>query len=342
LAQLKRICANARPLILFFSFTSLVAAVGVSAVGVNIVDSTRSTISTVFTDAEYESPVDGRYNILLLGGDAGPDRVGVRPDSISVASVDAETGQTTIIGIPRNLESVQFVDGSPLYDDFPNGYDCGDDCLISYLYTYGQDHPELYPRAIAEGSSPGIEAMRDAVAGVVGLSLHYYVLINMQGFDDLIDALGGVIIDVKVRQPIGGDEDEFGQPINVDGWIEVGEQRLGGWNALWYARARHGSNDYDRMMRQRDVQEAMLRQFEPANLLSNFRAVADAGQQVVTTDIPSVMLGLFTGLAGKARDLPLNRLELSPPQIDTAYPDFEYIRKIVAQAVAPMVGDNSE
>jgi LCP family protein required for cell wall assembly len=342
LAQLKRICANARPLILFFSFTSLVAAVGVSAVGVNIVDSTRSTISTVFTDAEYESPVDGRYNILLLGGDAGPDRVGLRPDSISVASVDAETGQTTIIGIPRNLESVQFVDGSPLYDDFPNGYDCGDDCLISYLYTYGQDHPELYPRAIAEGSSPGIEAMRDAVAGVVGLSLHYYVLINMQGFDDLIDALGGVIIDVKVRQPIGGDEDEFGQPINVDGWIEVGEQRLGGWNALWYARARHGSNDYDRMMRQRDVQEAMLRQFEPANLLSNFRAVADAGQQVVTTDIPSVMLGLFTGLAGKARDLPLNRLELSPPQIDTAYPDFEYIRKIVAQAVAPMVGDNSE
>jgi anionic cell wall polymer biosynthesis LytR-Cps2A-Psr (LCP) family protein len=151
----------------------------------------------------------------------------------------------------------------------------------------------------------------------------------MQGFDDLIDALGGVVIDVKERQPIGGDEDARGNPINVEGWVEVGERRLSGWSALWYARARHGTNDYDRMKRQRDVQEAILRQFEPANVLSKFRAVAEAGKQVVSTDIPSVMLGLFVDLAGKAKELPITRLELSPPDFSPVNPDYELIHESV-------------
>ncbi|WP_246837398.1 LCP family protein [Salinibacterium sp. UTAS2018] len=333
LAHVKRASAGSRPFVVAFALIALVAYSGVAVAAVNIVDSARSTISEVFSSADYEEPSDGRYNILLLGGDAGPDRVGLRPDSISVASVDAETGETTLIGIPRNLESIPFVEGSPLYNDFPTGYDCGDECLISYLYTYGEENPDLYPDAEANASSAGVEAMRDAVAGVTGLDLQYYVLIDMKGFDDLIDALGGVVINVTERQPIGGDEDEFGQPINVDGWVEVGEQRLGGWEALWYARARHGSNDYDRMLRQREVQEAILRQFEPTNILTKFRSVADAGKQVVTTDIPSVMLGLFTGLASSARDFPIATLELSPPTIDVGNPDYDYIRQLVTEAL---------
>jgi len=329
LVRLIRTGPVVRPLVAFVALAGLVATAGGAAYAANVADATRSTIAAVFDSGEYEEPVDGRYNILLLGGDAGPDRMGLRPDSISVASVDAETGDTSIIGIPRNMEFIQFSEGSPLYGPFPNGYDCGDDCLISYLYTYGQEHPELYPNAEAEGSLPGIEAMRDAVSGVVGLTIQYYVLIDMQGFDDLIDALGGVVIDVKERQPIGGDEDARGNPINVEGWVEVGERRLSGWSALWYARARHGTNDYDRMKRQRDVQEAILRQFEPANVLSKFRAVAEAGKQVVSTDIPSVMLGLFVDLAGKAKELPITRLELSPPDFSPVNPDYELIHESV-------------
>jgi LCP family protein required for cell wall assembly len=329
LVRLVKTGPAARPFIAVLAIVGLVASAGTAAYGANVAEIARSTISSVFDSGEYEEPVDGRYNILLLGGDAGPDRMGLRPDSISVASVDAETGDTTIIGIPRNLEFVQFSADSPLYGPFPNGYDCGDECLISYLYTYGQEHPELYPDAEEQGSQPGIEAMRDAVSGVVGLELQYYVLIDMQGFDDLINALGGVVIDVKERQPIGGDEDAYGQPINVEGWVEVGEQRLSGWTALWYARARHGTNDYDRMMRQREVQEAILRQFEPTNVLTKFREVADAGKQVVTTDIPSVMLGLFVDLADKARDLPVTRLELTPPEFSPIAPDYEKIQQAV-------------
>jgi len=319
----------ARPFIAVLTVAGLVATAGVAAYGANVAEVARSTISAVFDSGEYQAPVDGRYNILLLGGDAGPDRMGMRPDSITVASVDAETGDTTLIGIPRNMEYIRFSEGSPLYGPFPNGYDCGHECLISYLYTYGQEHQDLYPEAEQNGSQPGIEAMRDAAEGVTGLTLQYYVLIDMQGFDDLIDALGGVVIDVKKRQPIGGDEDAWGQPINVDGWVEAGEQRLGGWQALWYARARHGSNDYDRMQRQREVQEAILRQFAPTNVLTKFEAVADAGKQVVTTDIPSVMLGLFVDLADKARNLPITRLELTPPEFDPSAPDYDKISEAI-------------
>ena len=198
-----------------------------------------------------------------------------------------------MIGVPRNFEHARFSEGSPLYGPFPNGYDCGDQCLISYLYTYGQEHPDLYPDAKAQGSQPGIEATRDAVSGVLGIELQYYALIDMQGFSDLVDALGGITIDVKKRLPIGGDENAQGQPINVDGWIEPGVRKLSGYNALWYARARHGSNDFDRMARQRDVQEAILKQFTPTVVLTKFQAIAEAGKQIVKTDIPSVMLGVL-------------------------------------------------
>ena len=87
---------------------------------------------------------------------------------------------------------------------------------MSYLYTYGQEHPELYPEAEAQGSQPGIEATRDAAEGILGLTLQYYVVIDMQGFAQLIDALGGVDIEVAdVRIPIGGDNEQRGR--RVDG-----------------------------------------------------------------------------------------------------------------------------
>lgn len=318
----------ARPFIAVLTVAGLVATAGVAAYGANVVEVARSTISSVFDSGEYQEPVDGRYNILLLGGDAGPDRTGLRPDSISVASVDAETGDTTLIGIPRNFEHAVFSEGSPLYEEFPNGYDCGDNCLISYLYTEGMNHPDLYPDAEAEGSNPGIEAMRDAVEGVTGLQLQYYVLIDMQGFSDLIDALGGVTIEVPTRTAIG--------PITAPkpiGYVEAGSQHLDGPTALWYARSRFGTDDYERMGRQRQVQEAILSQFEPTNVVTRFQAVADAGAQVVKTDIPQVMLGLFTDLASKSRSLPLTTLEIVPPEFNTLSPDYDFIRSRVQESL---------
>jgi LCP family protein required for cell wall assembly len=319
------------------TIAALVMTAGTAGYAVSITNSASSVLGSVFGNGAIEDPVDGRYNILLLGGDAGPDRLGMRPDSISIASIDADTGSTTMIGIPRNMQRVPFAEGSPLWGPFPDGYDCGVECLVSYLYLYGEEHPELYPNAADEGSSPGIEAMRDAAEGILGISLQYYVLIDMQGFSDLIDALGGVEINSLCRYPIGGFEDSNGQPIEVVGWIEPGVQVMDGWTALWYARARHGTSDYDRMRRQREVQEAILRQFEPVNVLTRFQAIADAGAQVVTTDIPQGMLAYFAQLGQKAKVLPIAKVELVPPAVDEIHPDFVAIQQTVATALAPPV-----
>jgi len=334
LTRLVRVAPLARFLVAGLAVVVLVVVASTANYGVTVAGATRDAISRIFASGQAAEAVDGRYNILLLGGDAGPDRTGLRPDSISVVSIEASTGEATMIGIPRNLEYAPFSEGSPLYGPFPDGYDCGDDCLISYLYTYGEEHPDLYPDAVRNGSNPGIEAMRDAVSGVLDLPLQYYVLIDMQGFSDLIDALGGVEIDSAARYPIGGGENSRGQLYDVEGWIEPGVQRMDGYTALWYARARHGSSDYDRMARQREVQEAILKQFVPSNVLGKFQAVAEAGAQVVTTDVPAAALPYFVDLAGKTRALPIEKLELVPENgVEVGDPDYDTIRSLVDTAL---------
>jgi LCP family protein required for cell wall assembly len=334
LVRLVRTWPNARGFVAGFAILSLVLVGSGAAYAMTVSNAARGLLDEVFSLGSIEEPIDGRYNILLLGGDAGPDRLGLRPDSISVASIDAVTGAATIIGVPRNLQRVTFAADSPLSTVFPTGYDCGVECLVSYLYTYGQEHPDLYPDAEAAGSNPGIEAMRDAAESVVGLTLQYYVLIDMKGFSKLIDALGGIDIESTGRYPIGGSDGVDEPYAEPNGWIEPGVQRMDGFTALWYARARHGTSDYDRMQRQRQVQEAILAQAEPATVLAKFEKIAEAGSQVVSTDIPASMLAYFVDLASKTKALPVETLNLVPDNdVNTARPDFDQIHAMVAKAL---------
>jgi len=309
----------------------------------------RGAIGDIFgSGAPAVEPVDGRYNILLLGTDAGADREGLRPDSISLVSVDAETGQSAIIGLPRELVGMPFPETSPMYDVYPDGF-CTDtssyqgdgycftrgyiNALVTELEDSGSpSYDGFYADAASHGSSPGIEATKDAVSGATGLTVQFYVLIDMAGFEQLIDALGGVTVTVDERLPIGGDE----HGNNVDEYIEPGEQHLDGYHALWFARSRYGSagGDYARMERQRELQAAMLAQLKPANVLLRFQQVADAGANIVQTDIPESMLGRFVDLASKSRAFAPISVNMTPPEVDPEYPDYEHIRQLVADAVA--------
>lgn len=328
IVRLVRARPNARPFIAGVAVLALLATAGGAAYAAHLAGVTRSTISSVFESGDYSPPIDGRYNILLLGGDAGPDREGLRPDSISVVSIDEKTGSTTIIGLPRNFERATFSAGSPMFELYPDGYDCGHECLLGYLYTEGENNAKLYPDAAANGSSAGIEAMRDAAEGVTGLTMQYYVLIDMQGFSALIDALGGIDVEVPERLAYG--------PVTSNtpfGHFEAGRQHFDGELALWYARSRFDGNDFERMERQRQVQEAIITQLEPANVVTKFEGVASAGAEVVKTDIPQVMLGVFVKMAGKARSLPINTLEIAPPTFDTEFPDYGVIQSAVNDAL---------
>ena len=339
LVRLVKARPKARPFIAGLATVVMVVVAGTAGYGAYVATTASGFLSSVFAAGPSEPPADGRYNILLLGGDAGADRLGMRPDSTSVVSIDAKTGKADIIGLPRDLNIVPFPEGSPLHEAYPNGYGYNntcdvDVCMLNSIYTEVElKSPEMYPNAGAEGSTPGIEGMRDAASGITGLTIQYFVLIEMESFADLIDALGGVDIDVEQRLPIGGHLEDFS---DVDGWVEAGPQHMDGFTAMWYARARHGTSDYDRMARQRVLQGAILQQFNPANVLTKFRDVAQAGQEVVNTDIPQGMLGYFTNLATKTKEQPVGNVELVPDNgVDPADPDYEHIDALIAAALNP-------
>lgn len=263
---------------------------------------------------------EGRVNILMLGGDAGEGRWGLRPDSISVVSVDLATAQTTIIGVPRNLQLAPFSEGSPLYGPWPNGYDCGASCLISYLYTYASGRPGLYPGA----ANPGVEATRDAVEGVLGIEIPYAILIDMQGFTDLIDAIGG--IDLCVSDRILSDS-------GAEVIVEAGCQHMDGATALTYSRARHDSDDYGRMTKQRAVQEALLAQADPITVLQNFQKLTSAGAEYIYTDIPQTQLGVLLDAALRGQGKSATTLELVPPKFSSVHPDFDAFHYAVKEVL---------
>ncbi len=337
LVRLVRTAKNSRGWIAAFAILVLVGVTGTAGYASVVAGSARGALGDIFSAGPSQPPVDGRYNIMLLGGDAGPDREGLRPDSMSIVSIDASTGQAVTIGLPRDLDPVPFPKSSPLHQLYPDGYGYRDRCdvdvcQLNSIYTEVELYkPELYPNAKKNKSEPGIEAMRDALEGATGLKIQYYVLIDMQGFADLVDALGGVDITVSERIPIGGDENLNG----VVEWIEPGQRHLDGYHAQWYARARHGTSDYDRMARQRQLQDAILKQVNPVNVVSKFQDIAKAGAQVMKTDIPQSMLGYFVDLGMKTRRLPLSQLELVPPTVDPTNPDYTQIRQLVQQALHP-------
>ena len=110
----------------------------------HVVGVQKDFLSSMFGSGTVTSAHAGRYNVLLLGGDSGADRWGLRPDSISVASIDAETGKSVIFGLPRNMLNFPFAKGSIMAEQFPDGFDCGSQCELNSLATWAADHKPLF------------------------------------------------------------------------------------------------------------------------------------------------------------------------------------------------------
>jgi polyisoprenyl-teichoic acid--peptidoglycan teichoic acid transferase len=299
---------------------------GTMLAGARQVMAGHDLISGVFGGNTRSAAVEGRYNVLLLGGDAGSDRIGVRPDSITLASIDAETGRTVLFSLPRNMQNIPFPADSPMHQALPHGFDCGDACLLNAVYTYASQHKGIYGSDVRD---PGAQATMDAVEAITGLTVNYYVLIDLKGFQHLVDAVDGITLDVNRRVPIGGGSSR------ITGWIEPGKDKhLDGYHALWFARSREGSSDYERMARQRCVMTAMLQQVNPQTMLTKFRDVAKASAQVVSTDIPEADLGTFVELGLKAKGEKVTSVQFVPPLITPSHPDFGRVRQLVASAIS--------
>ncbi|PRB15153.1 LCP family protein [Microbacterium sp. MYb62] len=315
------------------------------------VGSVRNTVGAIFGQSGPSvEPSDGYYNILLLGADSGDGRDSMRFDSISVVSVNADTGAVTITGIPRELPNAPFSDGSPMQELYPNGFEghssssCGWNGWMNHVRNAAEVCREdggaaLYPDAVAQGSDPGIEATKDAAEGVLGIEIPYYVFVDMHGFAELVDALGGVDINVTERLPKGGPPEGWtGSDVNewAIGWIEPGQQRMDGDTAQWYARSRYTTSDWDRMKRQRELQEAILGQFDPQTVLTRFNEVLAAGTALISTDLPSDKLPEFFDLMLKAKEQQVTTIELTPDSgVDEHQPDYAHIRDMIQQSLHP-------
>jgi LCP family protein required for cell wall assembly len=297
---------------------------GSTAYASQLMKVSRDTVKVVFKATKTSAPLKGRYNILLVGSDARADRTGVRPDSLTVASIDADTGKVVLVSLPRNLQNVPFSQGSPMQTLYPNGYNCGPTCLLNAVHTAAQDRTDLYPGS----KDPGLDATIDAVQGVTNLKINYYVMVNLNGFKGLVDAVGGVEMDVKTRIAMFGHDDAYK---NV--YIEPGKQTLNGQKALWYARSRVQSDDYTRMGRQKCLMAAMVDQLSPQTVLLNATKIAKSGKELLSTNIPAKELGQFADLALKARGQKIRTVSVVPPEFNTVTPDFPAIQAAIQKSI---------
>ena len=295
--------------------------------GAHVVGVQRDFMISMFGNGSAVDASHGRYNVLLMGGDSGAGRWGLRPDSMTVASIDAETGKAVLISLPRNMQNFPFAEGSVMDEQFPDGFDV-EGMYLNGLSTWALDHADLF-----KGSkNPGVDATVQGVEGITGLEINYWAMVNLEGFKDLVDAVGGVELNVRQPIPVGLPHEKTFH------YIEPGTRTLDGHDTLWFARAREGSDDYSRMARQKCVMSAMLQQVSPQVALRNFEEIAGASSAMVSTDIPRGEVDRFAELALKAKSQKIATLSLVPPLINTADPDIAVIQQKVAAVIAKAEG----
>lgn len=308
----------------------------------NLANSSRSVLGELFADDAGAAALGPRVNVLLVGSDAGPDRAGTRTDTMMVASIETATGRTTLFSLPRNIAYAQFPPGSPMAREFPDGFHDragpAGNYYLNAVYAYGHEFPDLAPATPT--ADPGLNLLHQTVSYMLDLDLDYFVELDMAGFAAIIDSLGGVRVDVGPdRIPIGGISPS-GREVTPTGYIEPGVQQLDGEDALAFARSRTNSTDYVRMGRQRCLIQNILDQNQPAELLTNFQAIAQATTDSVSTDIPQQALPALLSVAdgpialeSVAFDPNLPDPDQSDGRFNTGDPDFELMRQVVREAL---------
>jgi LCP family protein required for cell wall assembly len=273
-------------------------------------------------------------SVLLLGGDDGPGRTGVRTDTAVLVRADIPTGDVTMFSLPRNLMNAQFPAGSRLHELYPDGFrGPGDPGSWMLNAIYGMV-PQLHPGVLGSSANEGADAIKEAVEGSLGIPVDYYALVNLGGFRQLVEAMGGVTVDINEYVAVQGDTSAHVPPVE---WLHPGPaQHLDGYHALWFARGRYGSSDYSRMLRQRCLIGDLIDEADPVTLLRRYQALAKAGKAIVRTDIPARLLPAFVELALRAKGADVRSVAfISSPEFFSGDPDFGWMRERVQKALAP-------
>jgi polyisoprenyl-teichoic acid--peptidoglycan teichoic acid transferase len=258
-----------------------------------------------------------RLNVLILGSDGGPDRHGERTDVVIVASIDTKTGNTALIGVPRNLQHMRFRPGTRMAHRYPNGFP---DFMFG-IYTYAATHPAVMPGS----DTPAADLLKQTIGYNLGVKIDYYALVNMRGFRNIIKALGEV--NIRVTEPL---------LVGTGGRYLTARlyRDMSSYNTLWYARSRKNTTDYSRMARQRCVLTALVRQASARTLLNALPKLMHSGVDSLRTDIPRRLLPALATLAFRVRTAEIMGITLGPPLINGVYPDWATIRRTVDRAIS--------
>jgi len=300
---------------------------------------TRPTISAA-KDVWQQLP---RLNVLLLGADDGDDRQGTRTDTVMVASIDTKTGNTSLISLTRNFMRMPFPADSPLHKIYPTGFwdpsiDPSKEQSEFYLDAMYRNIPKLHPGVIGPSDNEGADILKLSVGEALGLKIHYYVQINLAGFAQLVEALGGITVNINYPVPVGGNDDKKIPPSR---YLQPGPNRkLDGPDALWFARGRYGvaTADLARQARQRCTVKAIVERATPQNVLTNYQAIAAAGEQLIRTDIPQDLLEPLVALGQRVKTAKIANIDLDKKKNfpNGRNPNYAAMRDIVANALNPV------
>jgi LCP family protein required for cell wall assembly len=250
-------------------------------------------------------PWDGReqLNILLIGTDQRPRDGTYNTDTLIVVSIDPLTRQVAMFSLPRDTVDVPVPPG-PAQQAFGPVYER----KINAWFTAIRNRDDLFP---GTDRTRGYNGLKAIMGHLYGLDIKYFVEVNFEGFVKVVDALGGVTINVQI--PIVDDRypGEGGRLERI--YIPSGIQHMDGAQALRYARSRHTSTDFDRAQRQQRVLLSLREQADPAELIPHLPELVNALKQAVRTDIPIDQLDELLGLASDIDTRSIRSYVFAPP-----------------------------
>jgi LCP family protein required for cell wall assembly len=246
-----------------------------------------------------------RINILVVGLDKRPQDGDSpsRTDTIFIVTVDPKTKSTGILGIPRDLwVDIPYSSGSGTYKD-----------RINSVYVAGE---------LNGYDQGGIGLMKDVIEQDFGIEINKYVMVDFDGFESIIDALGGIEVDVPdaVFDPYYSETEKPGDYFPQD--FEVGRQHMDGRTALAYSRIRFSSDDLDRIQRQQRVIFATIDKAKSLDVLSKAPDLWDKYKDAITTDISDTQIAGYALLANQVKD-DIHAVSLGPATVPCTGPRGE-------------------
>lgn len=253
-----------------------------------------------------------RVTILLMGTDhRDSDKNPPRTDVMLVATLDPETRTAGLLSLPRDL-------WVPIPGYEPN--------RINAAYELG------------EGERPGggPQLARRTVEQFLGVPIQHYALVGFSGFEQAVNQLGGVVVDVP--RPLKDDEYPDGDYGLRRIFFQPGLQRLSGETALWYVRSRHADSDFGRARRQQQVLLGLRRQALQLNLIPKIPGIYGALSGAITTDLrANDVVGLARLMKGVDTSHIVNRVVDETMTTHWVTPDGAQVERPDTTKVAALV-----